>query len=125
LSCLLLSPLILCLLLATLLVTPPHTSDHGTRGCANRCTLSSITGYGPSYRTHRRATGTSPDNTSLLSLLLRRRRGCLGCLHGIKSGLSLGPRVTLEFVLLQLILALPFSRVNNEILSRDRPSHES
>jgi hypothetical protein len=122
LRCLLLSPLILCLLLATLLVTPPHTSDHRTRGCANRRTLSSIASYGASYGTHRRATGTSPENTSLPSLLLRRRRGCLGCLHGIKPGLFLGPRIALELVPLHLILALAFGGIDNEILSEDRPS---
>ena len=56
-----------------------------------------------------RTTGSSANHTTLWSLLLGWGFGSFGLLHGIKSGLLLGPLVAVIFVFFHLLIALALS----------------
>ena len=56
-----------------------------------------------------RTTGSSANHTTLWSLLLGWGFGSFGLLHGIKSGLLLGPLVAIILVFFHLLIALALS----------------
>jgi hypothetical protein len=118
---LLLLPLLPLLIGLPVLRRAAHTS-YGTAGQTADGRPSPGASTAPGNAPDNRTAGTSDHTTceraaAHASLFLGRRWGS-GCghLHGIEAGLSFGPVVTLEFVLLHLIVALSLGRVDDNFL---------
>ncbi|MEE9556804.1 MAG: hypothetical protein V3V76_06050 [Candidatus Adiutricales bacterium] len=121
LSCLLLGPLLLRLLLLTILVSSPHTANQRPCSGTGLCTPTTGTGIAndlASHITNRCPPGGASARPSLFGLLLRWCFRRCWRLHGIESRLLFGPGVTLKLILFHLVLALALGRIDDELLSQ-------
>jgi hypothetical protein len=115
---LLLCPLLISFLFPSDLVRTSHAAQQSTGAGADGRTSSGIPGDSPSNHSDRCTADTAADQPALGRFTRRRRLRGPGCRQRIESCLLPGPNLTFDLVSFHLLLALPLTGKDKEILCR-------
>jgi hypothetical protein len=119
---LLLCPLPISFLFPSDLVRTSHAAHQSTGAGADGRTSSNIPDDSPSNRSDRRTANTAADHPALCCFTRRRRLRGPGCRLGVESCLLPGPNLTFHLVSFHLLLALPLTGKDKEIMCRGNRS---
>jgi hypothetical protein len=119
---LLLCPLLISFLFSSDLVRTSHAAHQSTGAGADGRTSSGIPGDSPSNRSNRCTADGAAGQPALGRFTRRRRLRGSGSRQGVESSLLPGPNLAFNLVSVHLLLALPLTGKDKEILCRGNRS---